>query len=259
MRSALDLLSDSISFFIKHIGILLSIYIVVGVVSVLYGYLIGDPSNIEPTELEPTLKSLGALAIFLIVMVPLNICYYIATIKVISAPETTFNDAYRFSFMMFLPYFIVSFLVGIVIMLGFILFIIPGIIFAIWYSFSVFIVLFENKTGLNAMKQSREYVRGRIGPIFSRFLIVGIIWMIFLVVSNFALGASGMETDSIFAIIANTLISFIVGIIYLIFSYKMYEEVKRTYVPVSAVQNEALQTTSNPVVPSIDQTIVKDT
>ncbi|MDA8170466.1 MAG: hypothetical protein M0Z48_01370 [Nitrospiraceae bacterium] len=55
---------------------------------------------------------------------------------------------------------------------GFVLFIVPGLILMVWFSFSFFILAGKGKTGLNALLESREYVRGFWWPVFSRLAAV---------------------------------------------------------------------------------------
>ena len=44
---------------------------------------------------------------------------------------------------------------------GSLLFIIPGIIFTVWYAFTVYEVIFDNKTGTSALSASKQLVMGR--------------------------------------------------------------------------------------------------
>lgn len=54
-----------------------------------------------------------------------------------------------------------SLFVALLVLLGTILFLIPGIIFLVWYYFAIYVVVLDNKKGWTAMKESRELVRGR--------------------------------------------------------------------------------------------------
>ena len=62
----------------------------------------------------------------------------------------------------------VAFLAGIIAVLGFILLIIPGIIFSVWFCFSSFVLIFEGVRGLKALKKSKELAKGYWWPIFGR-------------------------------------------------------------------------------------------
>lgn len=67
-----------------------------------------------------------------------------------------------------------SILVGLVVFGGVILLIIPAIIFSVWYSFTFYAVVFEEKRGLAAMAASKELVVGRWWPIAWRVLMPGL-------------------------------------------------------------------------------------
>lgn len=66
----------------------------------------------------------------------------------------------------------VNSLIGLIVMGGFLLFFVPGIIFAIWFSFAVFILIQEDLRGVDALAKSKFYVKGRTLPIFGRFFIL---------------------------------------------------------------------------------------
>jgi len=75
-------------------------------------------------------------------------------------------------------FFWISLLAGLAVLGGFILFVIPGIIFAVWFGFSLYVYIFEGTKGSSALKKSKELVKGRWWPVFARFLVFGIIAML---------------------------------------------------------------------------------
>jgi hypothetical protein len=77
----------------------------------------------------------------------------------------------------------VSILLTTILMLGFSFFIIPGIIFSVWFAFSLFVLFDENKKGISALLISREYTRG-YG--FNTFLKLASISLISLIVFSVA-------------------------------------------------------------------------
>ena len=92
---------------------------------------------------------------------------------------------YSIAFQKIPSYLWVSFLSGLVIMLGFFLLIIPFIIFAVWFAFAPYINVLESKNNksLAALKSSRELVRGRWGKTFWRLLLPPLfIYVIVLIV-----------------------------------------------------------------------------
>ena len=51
-------------------------------------------------------------------------------------------------------------------MLGFVLLIVPGIIFSLWFYVLVPVVVLEGVTGTAALGRSRELMRGNLGKAF---------------------------------------------------------------------------------------------
>jgi len=75
-------------------------------------------------------------------------------------------------------FFWVSFLSGLAVLGGYILFIIPGIIFSVWFTFSVFVFICEGLKGTSALKRSKQLVQGYWWPIFGRIVVLGIITLL---------------------------------------------------------------------------------
>lgn len=91
-----------------------------------------------------------------------------------SEPVLNFKDLFRRARPFIISYLWVSILVGLIVFGGFILLIIPGIIFAFWYCLSTYTVVLEGQRGMEALRTSKSYVKGNIGQIFAKgvFLII---------------------------------------------------------------------------------------
>lgn len=91
-------------------------------------------------------------------------------------------EAYRTAYPKILSYMWLAPLTSLVVIGGLVLFIIPGIIVAVWIGLSMFVLVAEDDRGMNALLKSKEYVRGRWLPVFGRFaglmLLVMIVQMI---------------------------------------------------------------------------------
>jgi len=85
----------------------------------------------------------------------------------------------------YLSFLLVSLLTGLVVGLGFLLLIIPGIIFAIWFVFSAYIVICEDKKGCKALSRSKELVKGYWWPTAKRVFALMIITILFSLGSQF--------------------------------------------------------------------------
>jgi type II secretory pathway pseudopilin PulG len=76
----------------------------------------------------------------------------------------------------------VNVLTSAAVFAGFILFIIPGIIFGIWFSFAAIVLIAENIRGTQALSKSKEYVKGHVDEIFTRFFLLGLLYIPFYIV-----------------------------------------------------------------------------
>ena len=87
-------------------------------------------------------------------------------------------ESYRRGWHKILSYLWVSLLVGFITLGGFLLLIVPGFIFAVWFSLAVFVLVAEDLKGMNALLKSKEYVRGKWSSVFWRLLFVSGIFSI---------------------------------------------------------------------------------
>ena len=108
-------------------------------------------------------------------------------------------------------FFWVSILVGLAVMGGFILIVIPGFIFAVWFYFSVYVFVFEGLKGTSALKRSKQLVNGYFWPIFGRVLLLSL-----------AVGIVGAIPS--FGPIISTFFSAPFAVVYM---YTLYDNVKR--------------------------------
>lgn len=79
-----------------------------------------------------------------------------------------------------LSFFWISILVGLAVLGGFILLIIPGIIFSVWFAFAAYAFIFEDIRGIDALRRSKQLVNKRWWPVFGRVLVL---WLIAVLVS----------------------------------------------------------------------------
>ncbi len=127
-------------------------------------------------------------------------------------------------------FFGTSLLSGLAILGGFILFIIPGIIFGLWFSQSPYIVIEEGLSGSAALKRSKYYIKGRVGQVFGKFFYIGIVTIALYIGLGIVLAIFGSLTNikyddlswisSIFSLIWTPLIT--------VYSYQIYKYCKAT-------------------------------
>lgn len=93
------------------------------------------------------------------------------------ANETfTFKEAFRQAGQKGIKsFFWVGALITLIILGGFVLGIVPAIIFWIWFIAAPFVFVVEGQKGFNALLRSKEYVTGRWGKVFWRMLVFGLV------------------------------------------------------------------------------------
>lgn len=98
--------------------------------------------------------------------------YYIVAHRIRNNLPVELPDFFK-SFDKFVPLLILNLLISLIVFLGFILLIIPGIYFAISYLFANFFVWFYDVDPTEAIRLSRKTVSGNFSQIFLLCLILG--------------------------------------------------------------------------------------
>jgi hypothetical protein len=73
-------------------------------------------------------------------------------------------------------------LVGLIVFAGTILLIVPGIIFATWYAYTIPAIMLENKGVGDGMSASKAFGRDKKGSTFLMFLAVGLVSVVILII-----------------------------------------------------------------------------
>lgn len=156
--------------------------------------------------------------------------------------EISAREAFRQAWQKLNAYVWLAILSTLVIIGGMLLFIAPGIIFSIQFSFIYYILVFEGLKGREAILKSKTYAKGYLGAIFSRQFLFGLailgIVMVPVVIIFTALSLSpgfGMMASGSGAMtsqqetIINLLMPFIQILIMplsVIFGFLLYQDVK---------------------------------
>ncbi len=132
-----------------------------------------------------------------------------------------FKESLRKTWPKVLPFFILELFVLISVLAGFIILIIPGIIFYIWFEFAVLILINENDQGINALAKSKEYVRGNWWPIFGRIFILFLLSLVASLLTKIFPNFIGQILSAIYLLIYSPF-----SIVYLYVIYKNLRELK---------------------------------
>ncbi len=236
MRSASALMSDSFALLIEKFGLFFSIFIIPGLLIAVCSNLIVYTSSdsllygvdLSSHNLDLSLRPILGVVIGLLSMT-LSIAITKAAQSAVSVKET-----YVFTYQKFGSYFLVSMMAGIIMMLGLVLLILPGIVFMTWFIFATYIVLFENKFGVDALKTSKAYVKGKFFLVLGRSLFgviaiavlgifIGILLNLLFFLPFIALNVP------IASIVLGTLTDGIMTPLLFIYLYFMYEDVKKDF------------------------------
>jgi hypothetical protein len=135
------------------------------------------------------------------------------------------KEIYQSSKKLFWPYIGLTLLTTLFILLWTCLLIIPGIIFSILYSFAVYVLFFEDKKGMAAIKRSVQLVKHYWWAVFGRFCLFGLVIWLFMLIISVPIGLTPENTlmFSIWNAIVQV-INMLIGPIALLFSYRIYQD-----------------------------------
>lgn len=129
-------------------------------------------------------------------------------------------------------------IVSLVQLVGFVLLIVPGVIFSVWYAFATIDTALGHHRGVAAMVASRELSRGRFWLVFGRLvgglLVFGLSYLVlsYLVVGLIELALSGTvtlfsESPSLAAQMFGSIFDALAFPIFVIFPTLLYLDLKR--------------------------------
>lgn len=139
------------------------------------------------------------------------------------------------------PAILVSLLAGMLTLLWTLLLIVPGIIFSVYYSFSIYALVFENQRGMAALKRSHALVKNYWWAVVSRTVFLSLIYLAALAVISLPLYF--LPDNSALAIFWNMVMSalrFVTSPIFVIFAYLIFKELVN--IKGSALTNAAQKT-----------------
>ena len=127
----------------------------------------------------------------------------------------------------------INILIVVISLGGYVLFIIPGILFSYWFSLSVFVLVVEGIKGMDALMQSRQYAKGHVLSLLWRTFALGLlnlaIGIAAFAVPAIVLAILNLKTViSIYTVLAAVAFSFFSVPFATIYGYLMYTSLKET-------------------------------
>jgi hypothetical protein len=89
--------------------------------------------------------------------------------------DVSVGEAYRFVLPKLATLIVAVLCVVLIVCLGYVLCIVPGVIFSLWYVMTVPAIVVENRRVLEGMTRSKQLARGNLGRIFLVLFVVGLI------------------------------------------------------------------------------------
>lgn len=154
LPSAYELLENALAFVFKRLDIVLLV-LVPGLVFFALTYIGGRVS--EPQLLSSAIDAFSFIAFLIYMMAIFSAMYMVSG----GDKAVTYTEGLLWAKRNILSIFWISILMLLVIIGGFALFIIPGIILSLTLYFSQYALILENQKGTAALARSRDLVRGR--------------------------------------------------------------------------------------------------
>lgn len=117
-------------------------------------------------------------------------------------------------------FFETNLLTSVIIMLGFLLLIVPGIIMLVYYSFVTWIFIMEGLKNKAAMRRSKELVQGNWWAIFWKIFLPTVLVSIILAIPSEFIEPK-TTADSVYSAISD-IVSLIIAPFFLIYTYNLY-------------------------------------
>ncbi len=196
------------------------------VVLLLFGALglLGGLGSGAGVALKLILGLLGLIAVLGIIYLGViaKAGVYILTME--SDNNPTFKEAFKKSKKVAIGVFVVNIMAGVFVMLWGFLFIIPGIIAAVYYSLAIWTYLYEGFTSTKALKRSKELVKGYWWAVVGRFLAIFGTYYALVIIIQTLLGENSVA-GNLFAFVVQ-IASIVIGPLMVIYSCFIYWDLR---------------------------------
>lgn len=200
-----DLFSDSLKEYGDKFMILLKTFafiyfipiVIMAVIGIILVFLTGFTvsnisSNLTGTVMlnlfEGGISALGLVLLFIFIIIYLIISVLLSISYVhisLAKKETSWKNVFKVARNFFWKYLGISILMGILLILLYLLLIIPGIIFTVYWIFAIYILMNEKLGIWESLKKSKQIVKGRWWRVFGYFLLLMLIIMAVSIVTGF--------------------------------------------------------------------------
>ena len=194
------------------------ILIAPAILELLFQYIFTTNNMSSITPLFAIILLIALLLVYIPILLWSNTTLYLCIVE----KSSDWKKSYRKSLNKIMPLFLIGLLTVILVLGGLLLFIIPGIIFSVWFSLAPFVYFEQNKEGFNALAKSKEYVKGYWWSVFFRGLFI--LFVSIIVTVLFGLITERLRIPPLHSIIALALTP-----ITILYNFELYRELKNIH------------------------------
>ncbi len=227
MRSAFQILKDSFSKITSNPKVFLSIIAIPALIA-------AGASFIEPaTDIEGNYiwNSTSHMVQYIAVMVVFSIVSLFMSIAAILASENSqlsAKEAYSLSLKKAIGYIAMAIASTVVIILGFILLIIPGIWLSVSLMFAGYYLVLRNTGATESLKMSFALVKGRWWKVFLKALMFGLLYILFAIPVYGALWFLGTIIGSGASYAIESAVGVLGSLVTIVFMYEFFTDLEKT-------------------------------
>ncbi len=174
LSSPFDLIKKAVNIFAKkeNLLFLIKIYLPVAVFSAITVAQSFLPASIKNSN------SVG-LAMFLVLLLSLFVGVFVAASgiialgKVVSGGDLSVKNTFKSAWKSYWIFLLLSGVLTLIYIFGFVLLIVPGILFVVWFAFSRFMAIEKGFGVKQSLSKSKELVKGVYWKILGRLIVFG--------------------------------------------------------------------------------------
>jgi hypothetical protein len=136
--------------------------------------------------------------VFVVVSFWINAGGILAVSKVVAGEKPSVKKIYADAWKKLWPFSLLLVVLGIAIGLGFLLLIIPGVLFLVWFVFAEFELMLKGSGVKAAMMNSKTLVKGRFWKILGRIVVFGLFQLLLQIFFSIAPFGVGSIISSVF-------------------------------------------------------------
>jgi hypothetical protein len=134
--------------------------------------------------------------------------------KIISSGELSVKKTFGSAWKVYWKFLLLSLVIALIYLFGFVLLIIPGTIFVVWFAFSKFMMVEKGAKLKESLLNSKNLVKGYFWKVLGRLIVFGL----FMILTQMALGIVPFGIGSV--------VSSLCGGLFLLPVYLLYKELQ---------------------------------